>query len=228
MLDKTLFGFFERCYKINKVISKHGFFLKFFERRNVYRFLIKKKVQRKNEVTRNLSACVLEKFNGYETIRNDLSRKEKVDFRAIDIASESSFDKTTPVICYFSPNIQLAYRSYIGKFEKRQEKVINRTVRQCHYCQNYFAKNYEQMQKHLSICAAKEGMAYSFDNAQIIGYQDNCKYIGDLPFAVYFDFETTTGNAVFFDSKMFVISYCMIFSFNEVLNFDKIIIHTFL
>ena len=30
MLDKTLFGFFERCYKINQVISKHGFFLKFF------------------------------------------------------------------------------------------------------------------------------------------------------------------------------------------------------
>ena len=41
MLDKTLFGFFERCYKINKIISKHGFFLKFFERRNMYRFLIK-------------------------------------------------------------------------------------------------------------------------------------------------------------------------------------------
>ena len=28
----------------------------------------------------------------------------------------------------------------------------------------------------------------------------------------------------FFHSKMFVISYCMIFSFNEVLKFDKIVI----
>ena len=27
MLDKTLFGFFESCYKINSVIAKHGFFL---------------------------------------------------------------------------------------------------------------------------------------------------------------------------------------------------------
>ena len=40
LLDKILFGFFERCYKINQVISKHGFFLKFFERCNMYRFLI--------------------------------------------------------------------------------------------------------------------------------------------------------------------------------------------
>ena len=47
MLDKTIFGFFNKCNIINQVISKHGFFLKFFERRNMYRFLIKKKVQRK-------------------------------------------------------------------------------------------------------------------------------------------------------------------------------------
>ena len=56
MLDKTIFGFFDKCFKINQVISKHGFFLKTFERRNMYRFLIKKKVQGKNEITRNLLA----------------------------------------------------------------------------------------------------------------------------------------------------------------------------
>ena len=39
-------------------------------------FFIKKKVQGKNEVTRNLSACVIEKFNDYEIIRNNLSRKK--------------------------------------------------------------------------------------------------------------------------------------------------------
>lgn len=49
--------------------------------------------------------------------------------------------------------------------------------------------------------------------------------MGDVPFSVYFDFVTTIGDAVFFDSKMYVMSYCMIFSFNEVLNFDKIVIY---
>lgn len=42
MLDKSLFGFFQRCFSINKVISKQGFFLRFFERRNMYIFLMKK------------------------------------------------------------------------------------------------------------------------------------------------------------------------------------------
>ena len=61
--------------KINEVISKHGFFIRFFEQRNIHRYLIKKKVQGKNKMTRNLPSFVLEKFNGYETIRNDLARK---------------------------------------------------------------------------------------------------------------------------------------------------------
>ena len=46
LLSKSLFGFFQRC--------------------NMYSFLAKKKVKAKNEVTRNLSACVVKKFDGYK------------------------------------------------------------------------------------------------------------------------------------------------------------------
>ena len=81
------------------------------------------------------------------------------------------------------------------------------------------------MQKHLSVCTAKEGITYSFDNSQIIDYQDNFKYMGDVPFSVYFDFETTTGDAAFFDSKMYIVSYCLIFTLNKSLNMDKIVIY---
>lgn len=58
-------------------------------------------------------------------------------------------------------------------------------------------------QKHTQICAAKEGIVYSFNNCNIISFQDNFKYLGDLPFTVYFDFERTTGDAVYFDPKMY-------------------------
>ena len=83
----------------------------------------KKKVQGKNEVTRNLSACVVEKFNGYEIIRNDLARKEPLDFQPIDIVYEPCFDETTPVICNFTPNIFTAYKSYVGRFERGKKKL---------------------------------------------------------------------------------------------------------
>ena len=74
------------------------------------------------------------------------------------------------------------------------------------------------MQKHLSICAAKEGITYSFDNSEIIDYQDNFKH--PLQFT---SISKQSPEMQLFYSKMFVISYSMIFSFNEVLKFDKLV-----
>lgn len=54
------------------------------------------------------------------------------------------------------------------------------------------------MQEHVSVCAGQVGFSYSFDNGKIINFQDNFKKIGDLPFSIYYDFETTAGSAVFF------------------------------
>ena len=42
--------------------------------------------------------------------------------------------------------------------------------------------------------------------------------MGDFPFTVYFDFETTTGDSVTDNKKMHVICYCQIFVFYPALN----------
>ena len=55
-----------------------------------------------------------------------------------------------------------------------------------------------------------------------------CNSPSDLPFAIYFDFETTklTGNCLDPEQKnMFVVSYAMIVAFNPSLNLDRIIIY---
>ena len=88
----------------------------------------------------------------------------------------------------------------------------------------YFAKNNEQMKKHLDVCAAKEEISYCFENDQIIAFQDNFKYQGNVPFTVYFDFETTTVHTVFFDPKMFIVSYCEIYTIHPSLNLEKLVI----
>ena len=219
-LDRTLFGYFDKCFKLNEVLAKYNYFLKFFERQDVYRFLVKKKAQGK--ITRNLSSSVLEKFNGYEVIRNSLSSKEREEFVPINVVYESIYDENVPVPCYFTNEIHLAYRSYIGKLDKGNERMTHRTVRQCCYCQNFFSKTEESLKIHMSTCGAREGITYAFENTQILNYQDNLKYLSDLPFTVYFNFETTGGSCIFFDPAMYVASYCQIYSFHPSLNFDKI------
>ena len=87
-----------------------------------------------------------------------------------------------------------------------------------------FCKNNEQIKKHLDVSTAKEGITYCFENGDVISFQDNFKYLGNVPFTVYFDFEITTGDAVFFSTKMFTISYCQIYTFHPSLNLEKIVI----
>lgn len=111
-----------------KFLATIIFLIKFFERRDKLRFLIKKKVFRKNEVTRNLSSSVLEKFNGYEIIKQKLAHKEKVDFTLLDIVYKPTYDENIPIPCFFISQIHLAYRSYLGQFTKEEEKIIHPTV----------------------------------------------------------------------------------------------------
>lgn len=77
------------------------------------------------------------------------------------------------------------------------------------------------MNEHLSACTNKAGFTYSFDNGKIIDYQDNFKFMGDVPFSICFDFETTMRSVVFFDAKIYVVSYCMIVAFHPDLDLPR-------
>ena len=70
------------------------------------------------------------------------------------------------------------------------------------------------MSKHIKCCAGQSGYTYEFDNS-IVNYQENFNKIGDLPFAIYYDFETTTGCRIFHDAKMYIVSYsCIVAAFH--------------
>ena len=41
MLNHSIFGFFDQCKLINDVLCEYGFFLRFYERRNKFRYQLK-------------------------------------------------------------------------------------------------------------------------------------------------------------------------------------------
>ena len=204
------------------MLAENGYFLRFYERRNKFRYQIKKKLKDKNETRKELSACVVQKFNGYELLRNHLHSREKIDFVPIDTVYEPTLDDTREIDCYFAPDISLAFHAKADKFRKGQKYFNTQKVRQCHYCNNYFVKSFEKLQKHISCCSGKAGFEFSFDNGKLIDYQDHYSNLGDVPFSVYYNFETTTGSAVFFYEKMYVVSYCMIIAFHPSIKLARI------
>ena len=64
MLDHSIFGYFYQCHLINEILSEHGFFLRFYERRNKFRYHLRQNLKEKNKMKRELSSCVIQKFNG--------------------------------------------------------------------------------------------------------------------------------------------------------------------
>ena len=175
-------------------------------------------------MTKELSACVVQKFNGYEMLRNHLNYGKTKDFIPNDIVYEATLDTKKPILCYFTPFIHLGFHTPVEKLT-HGKTVLNHTgARPCHYCNNYFVKSPGKMKKHLSRCSGKAEFTFSFDNGKIIDYQDHYKNLGDVPFGIYYDFETATGSIVFFDARMFVVSYCMVVAFHPDLDLPRICI----
>ena len=194
------------------------------EKRNKFRYQLRRKLKEKNQMKRKLFACVIQKFNGYELLRNHLNSTERKNCIPIDVVYEPTLNDKKPIECFVAPKIYLAFHTTIEK-SKNGKKILNHTgARRCHYCNNYFVKSTENMEKHLSCCASKAGFTFSFDNGKIIDYQDHYKNLGDLLFIVYYDFEATTGNVVFFDAKMYVVSYCMVVAFHPELKIPRLVI----
>ena len=80
------------------------------------------------------------------------------------------------------------------------------------------------MTAHVTCCAGQAGFFYIFNNS-IVNYQENFSKIGDLPFSIYYDFETTTRSAIYHDVKMYALSYCLIVAFHADLNMPRIVIY---
>ena len=53
MLDHSLFVFFNQYQKLNDALSEHGYFLRFFERRNKFRYQERKKLKEKMKLEKN-------------------------------------------------------------------------------------------------------------------------------------------------------------------------------
>ena len=77
-LDNSLEKFFDKFHLVNNLIETKGLFLRVYERRDKFRYLIKKDVHGKNNVIRDLPSCVIEKFHGYEISQDQFKREQNV------------------------------------------------------------------------------------------------------------------------------------------------------
>ena len=79
----------------------------------------------------------------------------------------------------------------------------------------------------MESCSGVPGIVYNFYSKNLVTFEDNFSAKGDLPMAIYFDYETTAILINYFDpeqNKRFVFSYVLIVAFHPHLNIRKIVV----
>ena len=61
--------------------------------------------------------------------------------------------------------------------------------------------NRRQTKKHIKNCSGVPGAIYNFNTKSLISLQDNLNSKGDIPFVMYFDFETAATTDNIFDPE---------------------------
>ena len=120
---------------------------------------------------------------------------------------------------FFSTDIRYAY---VGRIPQNGKQVQNRPF-ECYYCQKFFARK-AVFDRHIKNCSGKPGVVYNFNIQNIVTFEENIKYQGDLPFAIYADFETTAPNCDFTspeNSTMSAVSYAIVIAWHPKLNLQR-------
>ena len=101
------------------------------------------------------------------------------------------------------------------------------TIYECYYCNKFFRQK-NKKEHHLKICSRKPEIVYNFCSQALTSFEDNYSAKGDVPFSIYFDFETTSPTDSEWldpeDKKMFVMSYVIVVAFHSHFNFDRILV----
>ena len=100
------------------------------------------------------------------------------------------------------------------------DRIEHTHVYQCYRCSNLFSRNVTY-DRHIKQCSGSPGIVYKFTNQNLIIYEGNFHFRGDLPFAAYFDFETTTSGIKYFlpdNSEMYPVSFVITFTFHPELH----------
>ena len=86
-----------------------------------------------------------------------------------------------------------------------------------------FLKKKAIFDRHIKTCSGKPGV-YSFEIQNIVTFEDNIKYQGDVPFSLYADFETTAPTSDYLcpeNDEMFSVSYAIVIAWHPKLDLPR-------
>ena len=85
-------------------------------------------------LTKKVSSCITEKFNGFHIVSLEYGKKLRKTFRPVDVILKTIKTKRRQNELRFSKEIHLAYRSTYNE----GDKIKHSSAFQCYYCNNVY------------------------------------------------------------------------------------------
>ena len=92
------------AYQVNNILLEFKYFLPVFEQKNKYRQFIVTKPEKQNQI-KQLSSCLIEKYNGFQVVKVDFSKKQRQQFQPIDIIYIPTKNPTKLPECYYTLDV---------------------------------------------------------------------------------------------------------------------------
>ena len=152
----------------------------------------------------------------------EYENKIRKEFRPVNKIYTAVEKHNDIIYCYFSYKINI---SLSGTYSEKRI-MQHRSTWQCYHCSNYFERK-DKFDRHIKTCSGQPGVIYDFNVQNIVIFEDNIKYKGNIPLSIYIDFEANAPTESSLDSdyrKTFAVSYVIIFAFHLYLKLDRLII----
>ena len=202
------------CLDINEILPKSQYFLRVYEFAKKFREA-RMRNSEEQKIVRKLSSGIRVKFDGYDIISNKFSRKVRRHFAPINVIYKPVKKKNNKILCYSTTDIFKAYRSSCDS----NGKIKHCFAYECFYCSKFFVRH-DRFTRNVKTCSGVPGVVYNFNIQNLVTFEENLKYKGDLPMTVCFDFETTAPTDTYYDpeqKEMFVVSHIIIVAFHPKL-----------
>ena len=221
---EDILNFQNQCFTVNNILSRHNMFLRVFELKDKFHYLIRQNNQQKR-IVNEVSACIIERFNGFTIVRLQFDNQIRKDFSPIDIIYKPVKKRHAILNCFFTDKLHLAYKALYNETVE-WDKLRSAYAFQCYFCGKFWTRQ-KRLDMHMRNCTGKPGFVYNFQTRNLLTYEENVKLKRDVPLTAYIDFETTAATDCCLDpesNKMNVVSYVIILAFHPELQLPRIII----
>ena len=104
-------------------------FLRFYERRNKFRYQLKQDLKEKNRWKENFHHVLYKNLMGMNSEEIIWTLLKKKEYIPIDIIYEPTLDENKEIEWFFAPDISLSYVGYIEKIRNNEKYMEIRITR---------------------------------------------------------------------------------------------------